>query len=138
MVQGRLVYIVARTPRRKGSKPGRVPTASRPSRSSAVYSGWTGIPSGVVQVSASRSPLTSFAASASQSDRVGRSLSPMHERVRPPVPGGEAGRVASAGPRELLGGGRLERLTGAGPTGPAHRARAGGQVPLAPRHRPAP
>src|SRR4051812_16252686 len=98
------------------------------------------MPSGVLQVSASRSPLTSFAASASQSDRVGRALSPMLRRVGPPVPGGEVvgGRCerrerASAGLRELLGGGSLlECSAGAGDSGPADAPGAGVEVPVAP------
>ncbi len=58
------------------------------------------MPSGVCQVSVSGSPFSSFAASASQSDRVGRSLSPMRERVRRPSVRGEAG--GSAGLGELV------------------------------------
>ena len=53
------------------------------------------MPSGVSQVSAVEVALNSLAASASQSDRAGRSLSPMPERVRPSVseasPGDEPG-----------------------------------------------
>ena len=127
MVQGRFAYIVARTPRRNGSKPGSVADGSRgPRGRRRCRAGWTSMPSGVVQVSASRSPLTSFAASASQSDRVGRSLSPMRERVRPAVRtgevgGGQPGAAWSAGLRQLLGGDRvLERPAGPGDARPAH------------------
>src|SRR3954447_24661165 len=90
------------------------------------------MPSGVAHVSASRSPLTSFAASVSQSDRVGRSRSPMRERVRPTVEMGEVGRP-SAGLREVLGADRvLERSAGARDAGPADGAGAGVEVPVAP------
>src|SRR6476646_9445126 len=96
------------------------------------------MPSGVCQVSLSRSPLTSFAASASQSDRVGRSLSPMRERVRPAVRTGEVGGAQpgvawSAGLRQLLGGDRvLERPAGPGDARPAHGAGACIEAPVAP------
>ena len=54
----------------------------------------TGMPSGVIHVSVDGSPLTSLAASSCQSARVGRSLSPIPERVRRTHGGGEVGRGA--------------------------------------------
>jgi hypothetical protein len=56
IVQGRAAYIVACGPRRKGAKPGSVSAYGSPSRSCAVYSGLTAMPSGVCQFSASRLP----------------------------------------------------------------------------------
>src|SRR3954447_17152500 len=100
------------------------------------------MPSGVCQVSLSRSPLTSFAASASQSDRLGRSLSPMRERVRRPSVRGEAGGSAGLGELLVEGGlleGRLlECAAGLGDAGPADLASAGVEAPLAPGRGPTP
>src|SRR5947209_1084391 len=103
------------------------------------------MPSGVCQVSWSRSPLTSLAASASQSDRVGRSLSPMRERVRRPSVRGEAGGSARLGELLCEGGlceggllerglfeGGLERSARLGHTGATHLARAGVEAPVTP------
>ena len=56
MVHGRAAYIVACGPRTYGSKPGSVSAYGRPSRSRAVYSGFTAMPSGVTQLSASTLP----------------------------------------------------------------------------------
>src|SRR3954462_2369715 len=109
------------------------------------------MPSGVRQVRRSRSPLTSFDASASHSDRVGRSLSPMRERVRRPPPTGEAGaggRFPSPKPERgsaglgqpVIEGGLdrgLQRSAGPGDTGAPDPAGAGVEAPVAPRSSPA-
>src|SRR4051812_31549399 len=101
MVQGRLAYIVARTPPVDGAKPGSV-SVSRPSGSAAVYSGFTSMPSGGVRVRLSTSrPRRSLAASACQSSMLGGSpcvIAPGYE----PVPAPPQCRAASAGPVEDL------------------------------------
>ena len=71
IVQGRLAYMVARTPRVNGGKPGSV-SVSRPSMSAAVYSALTSMSSGRDRVRESgERPFRSLAARAVQSSSVG-------------------------------------------------------------------
>src|SRR4051812_43946823 len=96
------------------------------------------MPSGVSQVNFSRSPLTSFAANASQSARVGRSVSPIPKGYDDGFPGRKSGgeSFSSARLRQLLGGGRLfERASSGGHSGAADGTGAGVEVPVAPFRR---
>src|SRR5204863_1877668 len=107
------------------------------SRSAAVYSGLTGMPSGVVQTSDAGSPFTSLRARSSQSPTVGRSatrrpIACTHaSRVRPWGSRGEARR--SAGPAQLLGlPGVLESGPSGGDAGTPDATRAFVELPLTP------
>jgi hypothetical protein len=64
IVHGLTAYIVGCGPRTKGSKPGMVSACGRSRVSAAVYSGFTGIPSGVCQMSSSSDPLGALFAAA--------------------------------------------------------------------------
>src|SRR5687767_2624751 len=84
--------MVARTPRRYGGKPGSDP-ASVPSRSSSVYRGATGMPSGVSHVRVPGSaPFRSAAAACSHASRSGVSL--MGQAYGLEVPGPEVALFA--------------------------------------------
>src|SRR5882724_3599353 len=129
MVQGRLAYIVARTPRRNGSKPGRLSTASSPSRSAAVKSGFTAMPSGVFHTSDDGSSPSSLRARSSQSERARGASSLM--------PKGYDQVVDSACLGEMLRARGFERLSGGGHSGSPDAPRAGVEVPVAPVRGPA-
>src|SRR5690349_20847480 len=58
MVHGWVTYIAGYGPRRYGAIPGYVFRKSSPSRSAAVYSGFTAMPSGVIQTGSSSVAVT--------------------------------------------------------------------------------
>ena len=93
IVHRRLAYIVARGPRTNGSMPGIPPTMSSASRSSAVYSGLTAMPSGVCHTSVSGSaPRSSELADARHGLSAGSGASllltahPLARRSQPTAP----------------------------------------------------
>src|SRR3954454_19889155 len=114
MVHGRFAYIVARGPRTNGSIPGSPPTVSSASRSAAVYSGFTPMPSGVSHVNVPGSAPFSSLAARSRQRSSSASLMCVSEPRKTRPRRVEAARTKSAGPeaRRFRWGGFVARRAG--------------------------